>query len=130
MVHHEDRAKALDRLARPCEDASDAFGCAPPSGGMMVWMPRGFAVNGRAATERGLAGNRAEHQLLCVGCWVQGIAHNFPFFSTAQHPQSAFYLMFRPMLTSFCLVLNHFLRSRSREQVSGRLDESSGLGRL
>src|SRR5947207_2920841 len=30
MVHHEDRAKTLDRFARPCEDASDAFGRAPP----------------------------------------------------------------------------------------------------
>src|SRR6476646_9560245 len=38
--------------------------------------------------------------------------------------------MFRPMLTSFCFVFNHFLRSRSREQASERLDESSGLGRL
>src|SRR6266496_412977 len=38
--------------------------------------------------------------------------------------------MFHPMLTSFCFVFNHFLRSRSREQASGRLDESSGLGRL
>ena len=52
------------------EDAGDAFGCAPPSGGMMVWMPRVVTVNGRSATERGLAGNRAEHQLLRVGCWV------------------------------------------------------------
>ncbi len=34
------------------------------------------------------------------------------------------------MLTSFCFVFNHFLRSRSPEQASGRLDESSGLGRL
>jgi hypothetical protein len=71
MIHHEDRAKALDRLTRPRKDVSDAFGRAPPSGGMMVWMPRVVAVNGRSATERGLARNRAEHQLLSVGCWVQ-----------------------------------------------------------
>jgi len=38
--------------------------------------------------------------------------------------------MFRPMLSSFYFVFNHFLRSRSPEQASGRLDESSGLGRL
>src|SRR5260370_25679556 len=81
MVHHEDRAKALDRLARPCEDASGAFGCAPPSGGMMVWMPRVVAVNGRSPTERGLSGNRAEHQLLLGGCWGQLIAHFFYPFS-------------------------------------------------
>src|ERR1700746_1656698 len=30
MVHHEDGAKAFDRLARPCEDVGDTFGCAPP----------------------------------------------------------------------------------------------------
>ena len=34
--------------------------------------------------------------------------------------------MFRPMLTSFCFVFNHFLRSRSREQASERLDDTSG----
>ena len=38
--------------------------------------------------------------------------------------------MFPPMLSSFFFVFNHFLRSRSPEQASGRLDESSGLGRL
>src|SRR5207248_934074 len=75
---HEGRAKTLDRFARPCEDASDAFGGAPSSGGMMVWMPRVVAVYGRSAAERGLAGNCAEHQLLRVGCWVQWIAHNSP----------------------------------------------------
>src|SRR5258707_11395834 len=69
MVHDEDRAKALDRLACTCEDVSNAFGRAPPGGRMMVWMPRVFAVNSRSTTERGLAGNRAEHQLLRVGCW-------------------------------------------------------------
>src|SRR4029077_3864455 len=69
MVHHEDRAKALDRFARPCEDVRDAFGCAPPSGGMMVWVPRVVAVNDSSATDCGLAGNRAEHQLLLVGYW-------------------------------------------------------------
>src|SRR5256885_16401230 len=53
MVHHEDRAKALDRLARPREDVSDAFSRAPPRGGMMGWMPRVVAVNSKATTERG-----------------------------------------------------------------------------
>src|SRR6476646_7527904 len=38
--------------------------------------------------------------------------------------------MFHPMLTAFYFAFNHFLRSRNREQASGRLDESSGLGRL
>ena len=71
MVHHEDRAKALDRLARSCENVSDTFGCAPPSGGMMIRMTRVFTVNGGSTTERGLARNRAEHQLLRVGRWVQ-----------------------------------------------------------
>src|SRR2546423_15713254 len=42
MVHDEDRAKALDRLARPCEDVSDAFGRAPPRGGRDGWVARGL----------------------------------------------------------------------------------------
>src|SRR5690242_7647045 len=50
MVHHEDRANALDRLARSCQDVRDAFSCAPPGCGMMVWMPRVFAVHGRSTT--------------------------------------------------------------------------------
>src|SRR5439155_14192027 len=116
MVHHEDRAKALDRLARPCENVSDAFGRAPPSGGMMVWMPRVAAVNGRSATEGGLAGNRAEHQLLCVGCWVQWIAHNSPLLLDRSASQKRMLIDVPSMLTAFCFVFNHFLRSRSPEQ--------------
>ena len=38
--------------------------------------------------------------------------------------------MLRDMLISFCFAFNHFLRSKSPKQASGRLDESSGLGRL
>ena len=33
MVHHEDRAKALDRFPRPCEDVSDASAAPHPAAG-------------------------------------------------------------------------------------------------
>src|SRR5256885_15038278 len=69
MVHHEDCAKALDRLARPCEHASDAFGRAPPSGGVMVWVPRGVAVNRRGAARGRPSGERAAKPPLPVGGW-------------------------------------------------------------
>src|SRR5260370_8641353 len=82
MVHHEDRAKALDRLARPCEDVSDAFGCAPPSGRMMVWMPRVVPVNGRSPTQRGVAGNRAQPHRLLGGCCVHEVPPHFPLLSS------------------------------------------------
>ena len=56
----------------------------------MAWTPRVVTVNGRSATERRPAGNRAEHQLLRVECWVQGIAHNFPLVPDSSALQSCF----------------------------------------
>src|SRR2546421_8124730 len=52
MVHHEDRAKALDRLARPCEHVSDAFRCPPSRGGVEGWVAREAARNRTGAAPR------------------------------------------------------------------------------
>src|SRR6202035_497953 len=75
VVHHEERAEALQRLPGPLEHLGDASRRAPPRRRMMVLVARALAVGGGTAPERLSALHRPEHQLLRVlppvGCGCQ-----------------------------------------------------------
>ena len=66
VVHHEERAKALQRLPGPFEYLRNAARRTPARGGVVVLVARVVAPGCRAAAERGHAWHCAEPPLLRV----------------------------------------------------------------